>query len=123
MKKFAFVPTKSITDFYGWLINKYKRSESLVNIFKLSFLMLAFFVCLFVYVYFVNQSSTSWYFLRKENQKLSIVNFQFDILKTKLLAYKQQNRESIYNTDYKREVIDVQAEVVKIPSIMQLSKN
>ncbi|MFA5747865.1 MAG: hypothetical protein WC872_02005 [Candidatus Absconditabacterales bacterium] len=123
MKKFAFVPTKSITDFYGGLINKYKRSESLVNIFKLSFLMLAFFVCLFVYVYFVNQSSTSGYFLRKENQKLSIVNFQFDILKTKLLAYKQQNRESIYNTDYKREVIDVQAEVVKIPSIMQLSKN
>jgi len=77
-------------------------------------------VCGFFYLYFVNLSSTRGYFLKQANQNMTTITFQYEILKTKLLAYKQQNWDAVQSTDFKRDVVDVSAEVVKIPNAVQL---
>lgn len=78
-------------------------------------LAIFFLFCLFTYLFFVNSSSTRGYFLKQENQKLNTVSFQYEILNTKILDLKQKNRESIHGMDFNREVVDIRAEVVKIP--------
>ena len=83
---------------------------------------MVFFLCLFVLMYllFINKASTRGYFLKKENQKLETISFQFEILKTKMLDYKQQNWESIASSTIKRDVVDVTAEVVKVPTTVEV---
>ncbi|MEI6672431.1 MAG: hypothetical protein WCL02_03615 [bacterium] len=48
------------------------------------------------------------------------ITFKYEILKTKLLDYKQQNWDAIQSTSFKRDVVDVSAEIVKIPNGIQL---
>jgi hypothetical protein len=65
-------------------------------------------------------SSTRGYFLKQANQEMTAINFKYEILKTKLLDYKQQNRNTIATSSFKRDVVDVSAEIVKIPNGVQL---
>ena len=51
---------------------------------------------------------------------MTAITFKYEILKTKLLDYKQQNWNSIQSTTFKRDVVDVSAEIVKIPNGIQL---
>jgi hypothetical protein len=51
---------------------------------------------------------------------MTAITFKYEILKTKLLDYKQQNRNSIASSSFKRDVVDVSAEIVKIPNGIQL---
>jgi hypothetical protein len=51
---------------------------------------------------------------------MSNITFQYEILKTKLLDYTQQNRDAVQSTTFKRDVVDVSAEIVKIPNGVQL---
>jgi len=77
-------------------------------------------VCGFFYLYFVNLSSTRGYFLKQANQDMVAITFKYEILKTKLLDYKQQNWDAIQSTSFKRDVVDVSAEIVQIPNGVQL---
>jgi len=77
-------------------------------------------VCGVSYLIFINKASTRGYFLRQENQKLNAISFQFEIVKTKLLDYKQQNRDAIHSATFKSDVVNVNTEVVKIPSMIEL---
>jgi len=81
-----------------------------------SFLVL----CGFSYLIFINKASTRGYFLRQENQKLSAISFQFEILKTKMLDYKQQNRDTIHGSTFKNDIVNVNTEVVRIPDKIEL---
>jgi len=65
-------------------------------------------------------SSTRGYFLKQANQQMTAINFQYEIIKTKLLDYTQQNRDAVQSTNFKRDVVDVSAEIVKIPNSVQL---
>lgn len=65
-------------------------------------------------------SSTRGYFLKQANQEMTAITFKYEILKTKLLDYKQQNRDAVQSTSFKRAVVDVSAEIVKIPNGLQL---
>lgn len=47
---------------------------------------------------------------------MTAINFKYEILKTKLLDYKQQNWNAIQASSFKRDVVDVSAEIVKIPN-------
>ena len=51
---------------------------------------------------------------------MTAITFQYEILKTKLLDYKQQNWDAVQSTSFKRDVVNVSAEVVKIPNGIQL---
>jgi len=77
-------------------------------------------VCILFYLYFVNLSSTRGYFLKQADQNMTAINFKYEILKTKLLDYKQQNWDAVQSTTFKRDVVDVSAEIVKIPNGVQL---
>jgi len=65
-------------------------------------------------------SSTRGYFLKQANQDMATITFQYEILKTKLLDYKQQNWNAIQSTSFKREVVDVNAEIVQLPGHITL---
>ncbi len=119
MRTFAFIPGQ-VNKVYTWIISKYKRYDSIVELFKVSALLVFLFVCGFFYLYFVNLSSTRWYFLKQASQEMTAITFKYEILKTKLLDYKQQNRDAVQSTSFKRDVVNVSAEIVKIPNGVQL---
>lgn len=119
MRTFAFIPGQ-VNKVYSWIISKYKRYDSIVEIFKVWALCLFLLVCGFFYLYFVNLSSTRGYFLKQANQNMVTINFKYEILKTKLLDYKQQNWNAIQSSSFKRDVVDVSSEIVKIPNGIQL---
>lgn len=119
MKTFAFMPGQ-VNRAYTWIVTRYKRYDNIVELFKVGALSLFLLVCGLFYLYFVNLSSTRWYFLKQANQNMVAITFQYEILKTKLLDYKQQNWNSVQSTSFKRDVIDISAEIVKIPNGVQL---
>lgn len=115
MKIFSFIPTSSIKKTYDGLILKYKKHDSTIELLKVGILATAFIATGLIYLYYINRSSTEGYFLRQENNKLNTISFNFEVLKIKLLDYKQKNRDSIQSSSNKREVINVKVEVVKLP--------
>ena len=119
MRTFAFIPGQ-VNKVYSWIVTKYRRYDTIVELFKVWSLSVFFLICLFFYLYFVNLSSTRGYFLKQANQDMTAISFKYEILKTKLLDYKQQNWNSVQSTSFKRDVVDVSAEIVKIPLGVQL---
>lgn len=119
MRTFAFIPGQ-VNKVYKGIISKYRHYDSIVELFKVSGALVFLFICGFVYLYFVNMSSTRGYFLKQANQEMTAITFKFEILKTKLLDYKQQNRNAVQSSSFKRDVVDVSAEIVKIPNGVQL---
>jgi hypothetical protein len=105
---------------YGSFLHKYRRYDGLRDMIKLGTYAVFFIWCSIAYLYFISMSSTRGYFLRKENQNLSTISFQYEILKTKLLDYKQQNWDSVQGAAFKRDVVDVNAEVVRLPGKPEL---
>lgn len=103
------------------MILRYRRYDSTIELLKVGALVGTLLFAGLLYLYYVNLSSTRGYFLRQENQKLSTISFNFEILKTKLLDYKQLNRDTIQGTNGKRDVVDVRAEVVKLPGNTDLA--
>ncbi len=119
MRTFAFIPGQ-VTKAYTWIISKYKRYDSIVEFFKVWVLTFFLLVCGFFYLYFINLSSTRGYLLKQAYLNTTAITFQYEILKTKLLNYKQQNWNAIQSTSFKRDVVNVSAEIVKIPNGVQL---
>ena len=120
MKKFAFVQKKSLTNLYGSFLHKYRKYDNIMGLLKVFALGWFLLLCGLSYLVFVNKASTRWYFLRQENQKLSAISFQFEILKTKMLDYKQQNRDTIHSSTLKNDIVNVNTEVVRIPTRVEL---
>lgn len=119
MRTFAFIPGQ-VNKVYNGIVNKYRHYDSVVELFKVSGALVFLIICGFIYLYFVNMSSTRGYFLKQADQEMTAINFRYEILKTKLLDYKQQNWNSIQSSSFKRDVVDVSAEIVKIPNGVQL---
>ena len=119
MRTFAFIPGQ-VNKVYTWIVSKYKRYDSIVELFKVGALSVFLVLCAFFYLYFVNLSSTRGYFLKQANQNMTTITFKYEIIKTKLLDYKQQNWDAVQSTNFKRDVVNVSAEIVKIPTVVQL---
>jgi hypothetical protein len=119
MRTFAFIPGQ-VNKVYNGIVNKYRHYDSVVELFKVSGALVFLIICGFIYLYFVNMSSTRGYFLKQADQEMTAINFRYEILKTKLLDYRQQNWNSIQSSSFKRDVVDVSAEIVKIPNGVQL---
>ena len=119
MRTFAFIPGQ-VNKVYTWIVSKYKRYDSIVELFKVGALSVFLVLCAFFYLYFVNLSSTRGYFLKQANQNMTTITFKYEIIKTKLLDYKQQNWDAVQSTNFKRDVVNVSAEIVKIPTAVQL---
>jgi len=93
----------------------------LLKIWSLIFVLL---FSMFIYLRYVSLSSTHWYFLRQENQKLNNVSFSQEIFKTQILDQRQKNREIINSTkSTKREVITVETQIVTVPMMTEITMN
>ncbi|AHB41837.1 hypothetical protein P148_SR1C00001G1059 [candidate division SR1 bacterium RAAC1_SR1_1] len=122
MKTFAFSPTNSLKNGYENILIKYRNQDAFLDMLKIGSLLFVFLFCLFIYLRYVSLSSTYGYFLRKENQNLSNVSFQYEIYKTQILDQRQKNWTIVNSTrSQKRDVITVNAQIVTIPVVTELS--
>jgi len=122
MKLLAFTSKNAINQTYVSLLNKYRTYQWIVDIIKIGLAGLAFFSFILIYLYFVNKSSTQWYFLRQANNDLNTIKFKYEIVKTNVLNYKQQNRQQMHDTFWKNnKVVDIHATIVSNPQIKELT--
>lgn len=122
MKTFAFFPSNSLKNGYENVLIKYRNQDAFMDLLKIWSLIFVLLFCMFIYLRYVSLSSTHGYFLRKENQNLNNVSFQYEIYKTQILDQRQKNWEKINSTkSAKREVVTVNAQIVTIPVIKELS--
>jgi len=115
MNKFAFVPQKK-QEYSKSRFGKYIKTNWLSDIIKIWWLFFVLSFIIVIYLYYVTLASTRGYFLRKANQEHKKIEFQYEILKTDLLNYKQNNREKMHNKRINNEVVKIQTEIVSIPS-------
>lgn len=122
MKTFAFFPSNSLKNGYESVLIKYRNQDAFMDLLKIWSLIFVLLFCMFIYLRYVSLSSTHGYFLRKENQNLNNVSFQYEIYKTQILDQRQKNWEKINSTkSAKREVVTVNAQIVTIPVVKELS--
>jgi len=122
MNIFAFVrqKTQQTKLLEGWL-GKYIKTHGMFDLLKISALSIVWLGIVFMYLYNVNHASTEWYFLRKANQDYAGVTSQLEILKTRFLAEKQENRKNLHNYRYEYDVVDVPMEIVYVPGDSELA--
>ncbi|MBO4515972.1 hypothetical protein J5751_00625 [bacterium] len=96
MKKFAFISTNTIKEYYDFLLNKERANRYISDLIKISLMVLFVIVCGFVYFRYISLSSTQGYWLRRANSDLSALNFQYEIVKTEILEKNQQNWANMY---------------------------
>ena len=123
MKTFAFLPTQSLKKAYDGILIRYRKQDAVMDMFKIGLLLTMLCFALFVYLRYVSLSSTRGYFLRQANQHLNNISFQYEILKTQLLDQNQKNWQQVNGDESKREVITVNADIVQVPSVKELSLN
>ena len=121
MKKFAFISTNSIKEYYNFLLNKEKANRYIFDLVKIWWMALFIIICLFTYFRYVSLSSTEWYWLRKANSDLSALNFQYEIVKTEILEKNQENRSNMYGNSQTKTIVEVSPELVQIPNKKELS--
>ncbi len=121
MKKFAFISTNSIKEYYSFLLNKQKSHKFIIDTIKISWLFVFLALCWFIYLRFVSLASTEWYFLRKANNELASIQFKQEIVKTEILEQTQRNRERMYWTNQTKKIIEIRPEIVKVPNKTELS--
>lgn len=120
MNRFAFVSKNEQKNYNTWL-QRYFKNHGMLDLFKVSILFIVFLFIVFVYLYYVNLASTRWYFLRKANENYKAVNFEFEIIKTKLIARKEENWNQLHAGNYRNEVINLKTEIVYIPDYVDLA--
>lgn len=121
MKKFAFISTNSIKEYYNFLLNKEKANKYLMDLIKISGIILFIIICWCIYFRYISLSSTQWYWLRRANSDLSALNFQYEIVKTEILEKNQQNRANMYWNSQTKTIIEVNPELVELPKKSELT--
>lgn len=121
MKKFAFISTNTIKEYYDFLLNKERNNRYVFDLVKIGWVILFIIVCSFTYFRFVSLSSTEWYRLRKANSDLSALNFQYEIVKTDILEKNQQNRANMYWNNQTKTIVEVNPELVELPKNSELT--
>ncbi len=129
MNRFVF--TKSLTKNYIDFKNKIRKNRKLINQLKLATTIWILVFTIWLYAYFVNISSTKWYFLREETNKLEEEKFlhslaQLDVLKEKRNVWKDIQEDSSYkqnNVGRQPQWLSVNDRVIHIQTNTQLVRN
>lgn len=121
MQKVVFFT--SIRKQYICLQEKIKRNYRTINALKLSITFLIFFLTIWVYGYFVNVSSTKWYFLRKQMQNVDDAKFQNSITQLEILKKEKELWDNIENNmELNKPKDPVKIKVLYISLDQELSK-
>lgn len=121
MQKVVFFT--SIRKQYTCLQEKIKRNYRIINSLKLTITFLIFLMTIWVYGYFVNVSSTKWYFLRQQMQNVEEAKFQNSITQLEILKKEKELWDSIENSmELNKPKDPVKLRVVYISLDQELSK-
>lgn len=91
MNTFAFRSQKVVMSAWRRMLDHYQRHNALMDLVKIGALIVVIVFFGFVYLFYVNLSSTRGYFLRQAMQERSSVAFEYEIIKTQLLKVEQDN--------------------------------
>ena len=80
--------------YQSWL-NKYRVKKELVTLVEICMIWFAALFCLFIFLVYINKSSTQWYFLRQAKSNYSDTVFKYEIIKTDVLNLKKINRDKL----------------------------
>ena len=96
-------------------MQKYFQRKYFSDMMKITVFGIAGIFFLWLNLYYINLSSTRWYFLRQANQALSTADFEHEIIRSQLLKLKQENRENMRWVSNIRSVVNIRAEIVSVP--------
>ena len=121
MKKFAFIPTNTIKEYYDFLLNKERNNRYIFDLMKIWWITAFLLLCWFFYFRYISLASTQWYFLRRANSDLSSLNFEYEIIKTEILEKNQQNRANMYWNSQTKTIVEINPELVQVPKKSELT--
>ena len=80
--------------YQSWL-TKYRVKREFVTLVEIWMLFFAVLFCVFVFLIYINKSSTQWYFLRSARNTYNNTAFNHEIIKTDILDLKTINRDKL----------------------------
>ena len=86
--------------YQSWL-SKYRVKKEFVTLVEIWMLVLAVLFCIFVFLIYINRSSTQWYFLRSARNTYNNTVFNHEIIKTDILDLKKINRDKLKENNSK----------------------
>ena len=105
---------KKMGSSYLLMKKKLLKSYRFINYIKLWFAVFVFLLALWTYGYFVNISSTKWYFIKQEREKLSEVKFQNEIVKIDIKKIEWElSSKMLIKTIWKKESLTWDTIVIK----------
>lgn len=111
IKTFANQSLKAFHKSYKGRLTTYREKQSLWDSIKIGLGGLLFFVFFFIYLYFINLSSTKGYFMKIAQEELNITTAKSDIIKLQIVAEKKENRENLtipQKSDFKQNYLNIQ---------------
>ncbi len=93
MQRVVFV--ESLSKKYVNIKNKVRRNRKTVDKLKLITTVMILLFTMWVYWYFINISSTKWYFLREEMRELENKKFEHSLVQLEVLQNKREIRQDI----------------------------
>jgi len=114
------IPVFKIWDSYLNKKLRIMKNYKFINNIKTILAGILFLTSISIYWYFVNISSTKWFFIKQENNKLSEIKFQNEIVRIDIEKYKSELSQNIIA---KNTSIDMSTwKVININNIMQLTR-
>ena len=80
--------------YQSWL-TKYRIKKEFVSLLEICLIALVIAFCLVIFLIFTNKSSTQWYSLRQARSVYNNVDFNYWIVKTKVVELNQQNWDKL----------------------------
>lgn len=95
MKKLVLKSEWKFHQAYQSRLNKYRVKKEFVTLVEVWMLVFAVLFCVFVFLIYINKSSTQWYFLRLARDKYNDTVFNHEIIKTDVLDLKKINWDKL----------------------------
>ena len=86
--------------YQSWL-NQYRVKKEFVTLVEIWMLACAVLFCVFVFLIYINKSSTQWYFLRSARNTYNSTVFNHEIIKTDILDLKKVNWDRLRENNSK----------------------
>ena len=86
--------------YQSWL-TKYRVKKEFVSLVEIWWLVFLIFFCIFVFLIYINKSSTQWWFLRDARNSYNTTAFKHEIIKTDILDLKKLNRDRLKENNSK----------------------
>lgn len=95
IKKFAYQSFNNFHKSYKSWLTKYRERQELGDLIKIWLLFFAACTFWLLFLYYINLSSTEWYFMKLANYELNSSKEKSDIVKLEVIRKKKRNRDEL----------------------------